>query len=184
MSDLEKARRLFQESGLAFPAVPDALAARLRERQRWLFSTRTLKTSPYDLDFYVREGDSAPSPYAVLAHSGHGVNSFAIQYYLVYGPLRLYLHLAWGGAYKDAAAAAARIAECFSLADELAAAALDSPRLSGDAKPVVVGSTFYGSYGTALGHQSQERGMGTTAPAEVLVEALGWPGPGQASKGA
>ena len=111
MSDIEKARRLFQESGLAFPTVPDSLAARLRERRRWLFSTRTLKTSPYDLDFYLHEGDSAPAAYAVLAHSGHGVNSYAIQYYLVCGPLRLFLHLAWGGVYTDAAEAAARIAK-------------------------------------------------------------------------
>jgi hypothetical protein len=38
MSDIEKARRLFRDAGLAFPAIPEELAAQLRERDRWLFS--------------------------------------------------------------------------------------------------------------------------------------------------
>ena len=95
MSVLEKARRLFQEVGLALPEIPEELAAGLKEQGKWLFSTRDLEMSPYNLDHYVQEGDQAPAAYVVLAHSGHGVNSYAIQYYLVSGPLRLFLHLGW-----------------------------------------------------------------------------------------
>ncbi len=71
--------------------------------------------------------DEAKGPqvhdYAVLSHSGHGVNSYAIQYYLVLGGLRAFLHLGWGGVYMDANATAASIAECFSLADKVVAMA-------------------------------------------------------------
>lgn len=49
--------------------------------------------SPYNLQYYVEEMDQADATYVVLAHSGHGTNSYAIQYYLVSGPLRLFLHL-------------------------------------------------------------------------------------------
>ncbi len=118
MTDIEKARQLFQEAGLAFPTIPKDLAAELKKQGKWLFSTRELKMSSYNLQHYVHESDEAPGDYAVLSHSGHGVNSYAIQYYLTYGPLRMFLHLGWGGAYMDADAAARKIREFFSLTDE------------------------------------------------------------------
>jgi hypothetical protein len=115
MTDLERARHLFQQAGLAFPTIPEKLAARLKEQHKWLFSTRKLKMSPYNLQHYVQECDGAPvEDYAVLCHSGHGVNSYAIQYYLVHGALRMFLHLKWGGAYVDAKQTAANIRVCFS----------------------------------------------------------------------
>jgi hypothetical protein len=75
------------------------------------------KVSPYNLQYYVHDDDKAPAGYVVIAHSGHGANSYAIQYYLVSGALRLFLHLGWGGVYADAKADASKIQECFSLAD-------------------------------------------------------------------
>lgn len=53
---LVKAKRLFKESGLHFPHVPAELGSKLKERSRWCFSTRVLKDSPYNLDFYIKEG--------------------------------------------------------------------------------------------------------------------------------
>ena len=41
MSDLEKARQLFQSAGLAFPEIPKDLAAKLTERGKWLFGKQT-----------------------------------------------------------------------------------------------------------------------------------------------
>jgi hypothetical protein len=40
LADIEKAKRLFKKAGLAFPRIPAELAARLRERGEWIFSTR------------------------------------------------------------------------------------------------------------------------------------------------
>lgn len=70
MTDAEKARRLFEKAGLAFPAIPGELAARLQELDEWLFSTRPIETWPYDLQGYVREGGGVAGEYVVVAHSG------------------------------------------------------------------------------------------------------------------
>jgi len=122
MNDIEKAKQLFREAGLAFPTIPEELAARLKKHGKWLFATREIDISPYNLQHYVSEVDETHvEDYAVLSHSGHGVNSYALQYYLVYGPLRMFLHLGWGGVYMDAEAAAAKIRDCFSLAAEVIA---------------------------------------------------------------
>jgi hypothetical protein len=75
MTDIEKARRLFQDAGLPFPTIPENLAAQLKEGGRWLFSTRPIEMSPYNLKHYVHEVEgSQANDYAVLSHSGHGVN--------------------------------------------------------------------------------------------------------------
>lgn len=172
MTDLEKARHLFQEAGLAFPTLPEELVARLKERDEWVFSTRELKTSPYILRHYVHEGDDAPGEYAILSHSGHGVNSYAIQYYLVYGPLRMFLHLGWGGVYMNADAAAARIRECFLLGDEIVPAAMSLGKLAAGEQLTIVGSDFYGSYWSAQGQPKEDKD--DRDPAEVLTEFLHW----------
>ncbi len=174
MSGLEKARHLFQEAGLAFPKVPDELAAGLKEQGKWLFSTRELKMSPYNLQDYVQESDQAPAAYVVVAHSGHGINSYAIQYYLVSGPLRLFLHLGWGGVYMDAEAAASKIRECFSLADEIVPTAMTSDKFAANERLIIVGSDFYGSYWSAPGQTRQKERRGEQGPAEVLIEVLRW----------
>jgi len=172
MSDIEKARHLFQEAGLTFPTIPDRVAAGLKEQGNWLFSSRELKMSPYNLQHYVDESDG-PGEYAILSHSGHGVNSYAIQYYLVSGPLRMFLHLGWGGVYMDADAAASNVRECFSLADEVVSAATLGRLRAGD-QLLIVASDFYGSYWSAPGQSRQKEKSGSKGPAEVLDEALHW----------
>lgn len=174
MTDLEKARRLFQDAGLTFPTVPEELAAGLKERGKWLFSTRELKMSPYNLQHYIAERDDAPAPYVVLGHSGHGTNSYAIQYYLVSGPLRLFLHLGWGGVYMEADAAAAKIRECFALADEIVPTAMRAEKLAAGDRLTIVGSDLYGSYWSAPGQGRQTERGDEKPPAEVLTEVLHW----------
>jgi hypothetical protein len=76
MSDIDHARRLFGESGLAFPSIPEQLSGRLKQRDTWLFSTRDIEVSPYSLDLYVREVlETDVEGYVVLAHSGRAVDS-------------------------------------------------------------------------------------------------------------
>jgi hypothetical protein len=53
----------------------------------------------YALDYYLHEPYSAD--YAIVAHAGHWVNSYAMHYYLVAGRLRLFLQVPWGGANGD-----------------------------------------------------------------------------------
>jgi hypothetical protein len=175
MSDIEKARQLFQEAGLAFPKIPDELAPRLKERDEWLFSTREIETSPYNLYHYVREIDrNSEEDYVVLSHSGHGANSYAIQYYLVRGPLRMFLHLSWGGVYVDAEKSTAKIRDCFSLADEVVAAAQAVGRFQPAERLTIVASDFYGSYWLPPGKTDRNKGEGFNRPVGVLAEALRW----------
>ena len=102
MTDINKARDLFRSAGLAFPTLPDELAVKLQERDQWVFSTRPIRIWPYELDRYVNQSQRRQiRDYALLSHSGHGINSYAIQYYLVLGRLRMFLHLGWGGVDED-----------------------------------------------------------------------------------
>jgi len=175
MTDLEEAKYLFKTSGLAFPKIPEKLATQLKKRDRWLFSTREIQMSPYNLDFYVNE-PSGPQEedYVVLAHSGHGLNSYAIQYYVVLGFLRMFLHLGWGGVYSNAEADSARIRSCFSLADEIVKD-VESSDASHIPEPMsIVCSTFYGSHWSALGEMHRGKDWDRIDPAKVLEEALDW----------
>ena len=175
MTDIEKARQLFQKTGLAFPTIPEEFAPRLSEHGKWLFSTREIEASPYDLDHYVDEVARVPvEDYVVLSHAGHGVNSYAIQYYLVQGALRMFLHLGWGGVYMDAKVAAAKIQDCFSLADKIVSAAQSEGRFQPGDQLTVIGSDFYGSYWLPPGESRLKKGDDSKTPANVLTEVLHW----------
>jgi len=143
---VEKARRLFQDAGLAFPSIPEELARRLKEIGEWCFATRRIKVDPYLLRDYVMDTGRTRGDYILLAHSGHGVNSYAIQYYLVYRCLRMFLHLGWGGAHMDNGKERAKIRECFELADQLVQQAKALSWHKHDERMTVVVSDFYGSY--------------------------------------
>lgn len=122
--DAAHARALFEGAGLGFPAIPTDLANRLREHRPWVYATRPLGVSPYDIRAYVDEATrQRVQPYAVLAHAGHGVNSYAIHYYLVIEGLRMFVRVGWGGSYMDDDIAAANVREAFALADQVLAAA-------------------------------------------------------------
>ncbi len=180
MTDIEKARQLFRDAGLGFPTIPEELAAKLNEEGPWVFSTRPIDMWPYNLRDYVHEGEqNQVKDYALLSHSGHGINSYAMQYYLVHGWLRMFLHLAWGGVYGDAKADAANIRDCFLVADQVVSAAQKVREFQGDDRLTIVGSDFYGSYWLRPGESHREKdadrkGSLDVKPKEVLTEALGW----------
>ena len=175
MSDIEKAERLFREAKLPFPTIPEELAARLKENQDWLFSTREINVSPYDLEDYVREiDDPSVEDYVVLAHSGHGVNSYALQYYVVCGALRMFLHLAWGGAYMDAKEDGAKVRKCFSLADDIIRAEKDWEKEHSGERLTIVCSDFYGSYWSNVEEGRGAHESNAKHPTQVLNEVLRW----------
>jgi len=174
MTGIEEARRLFEAAGLAVPTIPTELAARLLERGKWCFSTRELEVSPFDLDHYVWEDEGPSSDYVILSHAGHGVNSYAVQYYLVSGPLRMFLHLGWGGVYMDSVATSSMIRECFSLADEIVPAALTQGKLGVGDQLLIVGTDFYGSFWSSLKGDERIEKARASGPVEVLAEALRW----------
>lgn len=149
VSVLSKARTLFLSSELAFPRIPEELGARLQELEPWVFSTRPLPASPYEIRQFVEEVRSGVvDDYAVLAHAGHGVNSYALHYYLVRGTLALFLQLGWGGVYSDDVRDREHIRQCFLMVGKLLKATgktVPAKRMAGSDRLLVVGSDLYGS---------------------------------------
>lgn len=175
MSGLEKARKTFREAGLAFPQIPEELACRLEEEDRWLFSTREVKMSPYNIEKYVDESYYSPPPYAVLAHVGYGFNSYFLAYYLVFGPLRLFLGLSLGGAYMNHEENVVEIKKCFSLADEILPAAMSSGKLFPDEYLTIVCSDFYGNHwGLSLPEYVRRSDLTDDRASELLAKILNW----------
>jgi hypothetical protein len=173
VSDLETARELFQKAGLAFPTIPDVLAERLKNQGEWLFSTRVEKMWPYILQEYVDEAEKGHTDdYALLAHSGYGANSYAIQYYLVFGSLHMFLHLGWGGVYGDTKADEAKIRDCFLLADEIAKVVQITNRIRTGESITIVVSDFYGSYWTVPGQSNQKETRSDTIGLLAIFNAV------------
>lgn len=120
-TDLHHAEALLRTEGLSLPALPPELAEQLRERAPGIYSTGALVAPPYTLEAYVAELLSAANPddYAVLAIDGHGSQSWAFHYYLVSGPLALFVQLPWAGAYTDVDTARAEIERVLAWAGPL-----------------------------------------------------------------
>ena len=96
LSHIHRAKQRFTGAGLVLPPIPANLAPRLKERAEWRFSTKLLTLSPYAFEEYVRDGTrKGVRDSFVLAHAGHGVNSYALHYYLAQKPLRLFLQVGW-----------------------------------------------------------------------------------------
>ena len=114
---------LFGAALLQVPPVPVHLAVALKPEGPTLLATRALQETPYDMDHYLLEFEANPGlpAYAVVGFDGHGINSWAVHYYLVDDGLALFMQLPWGGVYLDAEPARAEIADMFDWAARLQA---------------------------------------------------------------
>lgn len=129
------------------PPVPKHLGDSLRRISPHEFATRDLPWSPYMVEEWVEAAEREDvADYLVAAHAGHGVNSYAISYFLVLRNLRLFIHIGFGGVYMEAMEARQAISASFKGADELVRAASSAPPLPAGHKPMtVVATEFYGS---------------------------------------
>jgi hypothetical protein len=103
MSGYEDMKRLFAAADLGVPPVPEALRPDVREVRPWTYATFDVAASDlYEFDSGLQAllGQRDNDSFAV-GHVGHGVNSYAIGYQVVWGPFIVALQLAWGGAYMD-----------------------------------------------------------------------------------
>lgn len=177
---------LLAEAGLAVPPLPDGADARLKEREDACFSTRAFKESPINLQHYARKAIAGASPdYVLVARVGQGADSCAMHYFLVQGPLQLFLQLACGNpAGRDRSAT--QINECFTLAHELVAAvpqALRAGRLPRSGRLTVVASDLVESFWEASaaaehanqpGRRTRARARDSRTPRQILEEAVRW----------
>jgi hypothetical protein len=119
-SSAEVARAIFTREALPFPPLPPAMTPALIQCSDNVFATRKLEQTPYLLEHFRGEvRREVVADYAIVGFDGHGVNSWAVHYYLVDDALALFIQLAWGGVYTDAAEARELIAEAFEWAARL-----------------------------------------------------------------
>lgn len=177
---------MLAETGLSMPPMPADAEARLKERKDSYFSTRAFKESPVNLQHYVRKAIAGVSPdYVLVARVGQGTSPCAMHYFLVQGPLQVFLQLACGSqAGRDGATLL--LNECFSLVHELVAAmphVLRTGRLPGSGRLTVVASDRTESFwemagaGERAGQAARPAGVKTheaRTPRQVLEAALGW----------
>lgn len=143
---LNKARKLFEAEGLIFLYIQDDLTNKLKEVDYWVFATRDVEDSPYGIEAYIDEADSEEvGEYAIIAHSGHGWNSYALQYYLIYDKLEMFLHLAWGGVYMDHELTTKHANKCFMKASRIIELVQQSDKIPDFLRLRVIVSDYYGS---------------------------------------
>lgn len=183
-TDNDKARQLFKDAGFDLPAIPKELAVRLKRQSKLDFSTRVLPESPNFLQFYAEEANkNHVEDYVILSRAINSPTRQAIHYFLVFGPLSMFLQLFWGAAYithgdgiyvnnEDYEAQIQEIRQCFLLADQIVPAAMavckDSEQLT------IVCTNDGGSYWLAPGQTLTEEKRHLRNPSVVLAEALQW----------
>lgn len=135
---------LLPAQGVPFPPVPPELADAVRVLGRWRFGTRPLDRPLLDIEGWVAEAVArAPATYLVFGHDGYGIAGQAIHYYLVTGPLAVFLQerldaLADTPSFPMLAAAFAALP---ALLDRLEQAQARG-RIGGDERWVLVDSTL------------------------------------------
>jgi len=119
----EEIKALFIKNGLILPPIPIKLLNKFTKIDEWWYSTILDESSdynPYNFGQYVeRLTKSIPSNFVLIAHSGHGVNSYALQYCLVLRPLIVHIQIAYGGIYGNRDEEKAYANKCFALCNDL-----------------------------------------------------------------
>jgi hypothetical protein len=104
---LDAAKSQLLQDGLGFPPVPDELIVRFQEFGPWRWGTRKLNAGQMYSFVHFADGAgqrvSVPRNYVALSQGGHGINSYALTYHLVYRPIAIIFQIGWGGAYMDPA---------------------------------------------------------------------------------
>jgi hypothetical protein len=156
-NSVDELRELFNGAGLIPPPIPSELSPNLKKCDEWCFSSRQVNVWPYEFDDYVKEARSKKlSDYLLVCHAGHGVNSYAIHYYLIRGPLRIFLQLAWGGAYMDKKKTTADVNDSFNLVKEPLNAVEMQKQGKRTSETLIAASDFYGSHWVESGIKQKE----------------------------
>lgn len=122
-------RTTLAQAELAQPPIPALFWPLLQTFRPWWFGTRKTDGLYQYAGLLHAEADRADVPdYVIVGHAGHGMNSYALHYFLRHGPLLVLLELGFGGVYTDAELARGWIAEAFAAADALIAAIPDLTR--------------------------------------------------------
>lgn len=176
---LARAQRVFQEAGLPCPPVPEHLAPRLVIHGPWFFATRDVPYLYGAPALLLQELEQNPSieDYVVLGHGGHGANSHSLNYVLVLRTLAVFLEVAWGGVYMDAALCSAAFREAVEALNGLLVARAPGPPQPAASGRVVVWASdlrFETNWWSAAGPDISRQPVAQPSVAAVLEAALDW----------
>lgn len=170
---LKNARQRFGQLQLPLPPIPDAFVSDLEEYGDWFWGTRKIESLYQGVFPLIRELiKSAVPDYLIFGHAGHGINSYAIHYFLVYERLALFMEIGFGGVYMDPGRAAADVRHALGAARAL----LDvTPQLAGRIgaaqRLLVQVSTFRPSFWHALGPGPSPAGIPRPEDVEAIIQA-------------
>ena len=149
-NDENMARKHFAQEGLPFPFIPAKMRPAFVEVSEWVYGTRLDAPWLYEINKFVLEaGTKKMQDYVLLGHAGQGIQSYAIHYYLVYGPLAIFIQIGWGGAYTDNEAAIREMSVRFTQAKELIQAVEAAPqagRFQSGERLIISVSEFHDSF--------------------------------------
>ena len=116
-------RDTFARAGLPPPPLPELFAPLLQVFAPWWFGTRrTRGLYQYGGQLLAEADDPQVLDYLIVGHAGHGVNSYALHYFVRLGPLLLVLEIDAGGAYNNPETTRRTATEAFVAAATLLAA--------------------------------------------------------------
>ncbi|WP_190866995.1 hypothetical protein [Actinomadura sp. RB99] len=141
MDGANEMRQVFEGAGLSAPPVPPDLESRVRRRGEWLYATRGIDPmAMYMFRDHVTEAMSRRvGDYMAVCHAGHGVNSYCVNYHLVWGPVAIFAQTGWGGVYMDRERSAADVRDLLAQCGDVLAAATEArPALERSGRRLVV----------------------------------------------
>jgi hypothetical protein len=163
-------RKWLDRHQLAHPPIPAALAADIQDLGENFFGTRDDVFGVYADPTLMLRADGRE--YLLLEYAGHGVNSYALSYFLVHGGLAAYLQIGLGGSLMDNDLQRRRIADAFTeLAHLVEATAGRSERVTVFAWDMV-GKVGWVKPGEILA--DAWKNAHPRDPAEAIAEARAW----------
>ncbi len=131
------------------PFIPKEEQATLSQIQEGIFGTKEPQQSLYNIEAFIKEVLSRPTAdYVLLGISGYGVDSIAMHYYAVKGPLALFIQLNYGEAAAESKIALRNRIDGIFAAVEILFDALNTLeekiKLPPDRRLLIVQSDFYG----------------------------------------
>lgn len=145
---LDAAKTFFREEKLPFPFVPAAFRSDIHQIGPGVFGSGWPVHAPvslYDIQKCMTESMRHPDkPFLLFGEAGHGVNSWAMHYYLVNGPLALFVQLPFGGVHMNHEASVGAITGTWGLLRDVIHAA-DEADVSPDERLHIIDSAVIGS---------------------------------------
>ncbi|MCP5306262.1 MAG: hypothetical protein H6953_12545 [Chromatiaceae bacterium] len=159
----------FKQADLVAQPLPKSLEGHLRTYGDWCFATYEPTAPPYLVEDFIDALLQAwPGDGLLIAHDGHGINSWALHYFLVLGSFACFLQLPWGGADMDANMGRERIRDAFAKVE----AVIDT-RYSAGERLIVIDVLAGRSFGKIHGGTGEIEWRESDDPLADVVDEIG-----------